>query len=135
MEIHQHNFFMLVSGEEVVTAGMSRITSQHHCRVVHVHVQILVQCHCFLPPGTLWLVLVPVVEERRGWWWWGAEQQINTPPSPLQWYHQTAAVWPVPGSTATGLKMPASPSHHPLPSSFQHRANMSTVLIFVCILM
>ena len=26
--------FMLVSGEEVVTAGMSRITSQHHCRVV-----------------------------------------------------------------------------------------------------
>ena len=44
--------FMLVSGEEVVTAGMSRITSQHHCRVVHVQVQVLVQCHCFSPPGT-----------------------------------------------------------------------------------
>ena len=42
--------FMLVSGEEVVTAGMSRTTSQHHCKVVPLHVQDMVRCHCFSPP-------------------------------------------------------------------------------------
>ena len=41
------------------------------------------------------------------------EGRINTPPSPPQ----LPSVWP--GTTATGLKMPASPSHPPLPSSFQ----------------
>ena len=107
---------MLVSGEEVVTAGMSRITSQHHCRVVPLHVQVLVPCHCFSPPLTHNLALVPVVvvEERRGWDW-GAEWQINTVTSNTR---QLPGVWPGRGhwwSEDAGLTI----TPFTIPSSFQ----------------
>ena len=110
---------------------MSRITSQHHCRVVPLHVQVLVPCHCFSPPLTHNLALVPVVvvEERRGWDW-GAEWQINTVTSNTR---QLPGVWPRLGqhwSEDAGITITSSP---PLPSSFQLIAKWSTVPILFCI--
>merc|ERR1711884_478776 len=109
---------------------MSRITSQHHCRVVHVQVQDIVRCHCFSPPGTLALHCTGaggggkarvVVGSRIADQYSTITTTVVSPDS-----CRLAGA----GSTATGLKMPASPSHHPLPSSFQHRANMSTCSYF-----